>query len=72
VALVDRVTDRLSDEMRRDGNTLEAVAVQDLAPAVRVTRIGKRLVDVEVIAPAGELESVEAPGGGLAGELLQR
>ena len=37
-----------------------------------VAVVGERGVDVEVVAPAGELEAVEAPGAGLLGELGER
>src|SRR5207247_11395074 len=35
-----------------------------------VALIGERLVDLEVIAPAGELEAVEAPGAALRRKVL--
>ena len=37
-----------------------------------VARLGERAVDLEVVAPAGELEAVEAPAAGLRRELLER
>ena len=37
-----------------------------------VAVVGERGVDVEVVAPAGELEAVEAPAAGLLGELGER
>ena len=44
---------------------LQAVALEELPARVRVAIVGERRVDVEVVAPAGELEPVEAPVGGL-------
>ncbi len=61
VALVDPVADRLADEVRADRPHAEAVALEQLAAPVRVAAVGERLVDLEVVAPAGELEPVEAP-----------
>ena len=65
MALVDRVADGLADQVRRDREALQAVAVEELAAAVHVPGVGERLVDVEVVAPAGELEAVEAPAAAL-------
>jgi hypothetical protein len=45
---------------------------EQLLPRVGVARIRKRLVDLEVVAPAGELEAVEAPAARLPGQLFQR
>ena len=72
MARVDAVADRLADEMRADRQHVQVAALQDLLlrPAVAVVREG--LVDLEVVAPAGELEPVEAPAAGLRGEILQR
>ncbi len=72
MSLVDPVAHRLADQVRGDREALEAVAVEDLPASVDVARVGERLVDVEVIAPAGELEAVEAPAPSLVGELLER
>ena len=61
VARVDAVADRLSDEMRADRQHVQVVALQDLLPRPAVAVVLERLVDLEVVAPAGELEAVEAP-----------
>ena len=60
---VDAVADRLADEMRSDRPDAETVALEQLAPPLRVAAVGDRLLDLEVVAPAGELEPVEAPAG---------
>ena len=72
VALVDRVADRLADEMRAQRPAAEARLLEQRAPILDVSRIGKGLGDVEVIAPAGELQAVEGPDGRTLGELRQR
>ena len=72
VALVDRVADRLADEVVADRPDREAVALEDLAPARAVVVVGDRLGDVEVVPPASQLEPVEAPPAAFLGELLER
>lgn len=76
VAFVDGVVaDGLSDQVVGDRPALQAVLVEELLAAVQVGGVRERLVDLEVIAPAGEFESVVTevagvparppPGGGL-------
>src|SRR4029079_3978460 len=72
VPLVDPVADRLPDEVRADRPHPEAVPLEQLAAALRVRRVGDRLVDLEMVAPARELEPVEAPLTAFRGELLDR
>jgi hypothetical protein len=72
VALVDRVADRLADEVVADRPAAQAVALEQLALAPAVGGVGERLVDVEVVAPAGELEAVEPPRRALRGEVVER
>ena len=72
MAGVDRVADGLADEVVADRPDVEAVALEQLAPLAAVRVVGERGVDVEVVAPAGELEAVEAPLAGLGGELGER
>ena len=69
---IDPVADRLADEMRTDRPDAEPVALEQLAPALGVRRVGDRLLDLEVIAPAGQLEPVEAPAGATGRELVDR
>ena len=70
--LIDRIADTLTDEVRADRMDLQPVPLEDVAPRVDVPRIGKRLVDLEMIAPAGQLEAVEAPRTRFRSELLDR
>jgi hypothetical protein len=58
--------------MAGDGEHRQAVAVEDLAAALHVRGVGDGLVDLEVVAPAGDLEAVVPPLRGLAGDLLER
>jgi hypothetical protein len=72
VPRVDRVADRLADEVVADRPAPEAVALEQLAPPPAIPGIGERRSDVEVVAPAGELESVVPPARGLLGQLGER
>src|SRR5581483_11554913 len=72
VALVDAVADALADEMRADRPHVEAVTLEQPAPPLRVAGVGERPVDLEVVAPARELEAVEAPAAAALRELLER
>ena len=72
VTVVDRIADGLADQVRAERPALEAVALEQVALGLHVAGVGERLVDLEVVAPAGELEPVEAPAGGLLGQALER
>ena len=70
--LINRIADTLTDEVRADRVDLQPVPFENVAPRVDVPGIGKRLVDFEVVAPASQLEAVEAPRTRLRSELLDR
>jgi hypothetical protein len=72
VARVDRVAHRLADEVRANCPAIEAVALEQLTLRAAVALVAERLVDFEVVAPARELEAVEAPLAALGGQLLER
>ncbi|GHC08449.1 hypothetical protein GCM10010348_33370 [Streptomyces anthocyanicus] len=73
MALVDDgVADGLADQVVGDGPALEAVLVEQLVPGVHVGRIREGLVDLEVVAPAGEFQAVVAEVAGEPADLLQR
>jgi hypothetical protein len=69
---VDRIADGLADEVRAQGEAVQVVALEHLLDGAGVTRLGERLVNLEMVAPAGELEPVEAPPARLLGQLLER
>src|SRR5690606_10069279 len=72
VALIDRVaTPRLPLEVVRDGPHLQAVALEQLELALDVAGLVPA-PRVEMVAPAGELETVVAPPGCEARHLLER
>src|SRR3954451_22394508 len=72
VALVDRIADRLAHQVVADGVALESVALEELAPRGGVGWLRDRAIDVEVVAPARQLQAVETPLRDLGGQLLER
>jgi hypothetical protein len=72
VARVDRVADRLADEVRPDRPAAQAVALEKVTLGLAIAVVAQCLVYLEVVAPAGELEAVEAPLSALGCELLER
>ena len=73
VPLVDRVVaDRLADQVVGDREDLEVVLGEGGPLAVDVRLVGERLVDLEVVAPAGDLQAVVAPLGGEPADLVER
>ena len=72
MAVVDRVADGLTHEMRAERPHAKALLLQQAPHGSRVARVSDRPVDLEVVAPAGELETVVAPGRDLGREHLER
>ena len=70
--LVDRVADTLADEVCSDRQNAQPMPGEEPLSRFGVARIRKRLVDLEVVAPADELEAVKAPAARLPGQLFQR
>jgi hypothetical protein len=58
--LVDVVEHGLPDEVVRDREQLQVVLFEQLALAGAVGVVGERLVDFEMVAPAGQFEPVVA------------
>ena len=67
--LIDRIADRLAHEVRAEREAPETLAFEQLSAGPPVVRIGDRGSHVEVVAPAGELEPLVAPGRGTRCEL---
>jgi hypothetical protein len=72
VPLVDAVAHGLADEVSTERPDAETVLLEELALPAGVAAVGDRLVDLEVVAPAGELEPIEAPARTARGELRDR
>ena len=72
MALVDRVADALTDQVAADGKALQVVLVQDIPAALDIAVLAESLVHLEVVAPAGQLQAVEAPRAGLLSQHLKR
>ena len=71
--LVDRVVaDGLADQVVGDRPALQSVLVEQPATAFQVAGVGQCLVDLEVVAPAGEFQTVVAEVAGEPADLLQR
>ena len=58
VAGVDVVEHALADEVIRDGEQLQVVLFQEVAFAGAIRIVGDRFLDLEVVAPASQLEPV--------------
>lgn len=68
VAVVDRVADALADEVIGDGPAAQAVLGEEVVALLAVRGGGEGLIDVKVVAPAGELEAIVAPFADALGE----
>src|SRR5690606_23855063 len=68
VAAVDRVADALADQMVADREDSEAVLGEERAHAIAVVGLGQRSTDIEMVAPACELEAVVPPFTCLRGQ----
>jgi hypothetical protein len=62
VTTVDRVAHRLPDQVRAERPAAQPVALEQRPLLAYVIRLVQGAVDLEVIAPAGELQAVESPG----------
>src|SRR3954454_3984138 len=72
VAVVDRVAYRLTDEVVAYRPALQPVALEELAAASSVARLGQRPINFEMIAPAREFQAIVAPGRTLRGNIVER
>ena len=69
--VVDAVQHSLSDEVIGNREHLQIMFFQLFAFARTVTVVGKRLVDLEVVAPTSQLQAIVAPLTCLAGQVFQ-
>jgi len=72
VALVDEIANRLADEVARNRVARQAVIGEQLPFIGDVFPGGGRGVDIEMIAPAGQLDSIVAHFFGERRELGER
>ena len=66
------VADALAGEVGAERPALESVLVEDALPVADIGGVGRGLADVHVVAPAGDLQAVVAPGFGLPADLFER
>ena len=71
VPRVDIVEDALSDEVIGDRKQLQVVLLQEVAFTAAVGIVGDRLVDLEMVAPASQLEPVVTKLTGLLAQRLE-
>ena len=71
-ASIGEVAHALANQVVADHVALQPVAVEQLALGGQVAVVGECLVDLEMIAPTGQLQAVEPPGRRLGGQFLQR
>ena len=72
MARVDAIADGLADEVRTERPAPEAVLLEEMPLLAAVGVFRERTVDLEVVAPAGELEPVEPPAGAGGREIGDR
>ena len=68
---VDVVQHGLADQVAADGEHLQVVLLQDRPLLGAVVVLVEGLIDFEVIAPAGQLQSIVAETAAFAGQLGQ-
>src|SRR5690606_30933396 len=72
MAVVNRVTDTLPDQMVRDCPTLQAVLLQQVALLAHIAVAFQRLVHLKVITPTSEFQAIKAPFARLLRQRLHR
>ena len=73
VAIVDElIGHRLADQVVADRQALQAIGLQQLTLLAQVAVALQRLVDLEMIAPASQLQPIVAKALGLLHQLRQR
>ena len=72
MAAVDRVTDALADEVIGYRPAAQAVFGEQVVARLAVGGVAEGLADIEMVAPAGELEAIVAPFADAPGEFVER
>src|SRR5579864_970517 len=72
VPLVDGITDRLPDQMIGNGKCLQPVALENVPAVFAIALVLQRLVHLEMVAPARELDAVISELPGLGADGLKR
>jgi hypothetical protein len=69
---IDAVAHRLSDQMGAERPALETVPAKEIAEISSVLILGQNSIDLEVVSPARELETVESPRPALRRQVVER
>src|SRR5262249_21028119 len=72
MARIDHVADGRADAMVAQGRGLQPETAQELQPPGGVFLGAGSVLDLEMVAPAGEVQALIAPLGGAGGQLLER
>ena len=65
VPLIDQVANRLPDQVVGDCPDFQPILAQKVVASLAVVLVGERLLDIEVIAPAGQFDALVTPFAGL-------
>ena len=69
---IDAIAHRLSDQVRAERPALETVPAEQVAEISSVLILGQNAIDLEVVSPACELETVESPRAALGRQVGKR
>jgi hypothetical protein len=71
VAGVDVVADGLADQVAGDGKAAQAVSIENVPALLAMLLILQGLIDVKMVAPAGQFQAVIPEHAGLGAELFK-
>jgi hypothetical protein len=69
--MVNGVADALANQVGADGETLQTIFIQQVAPGLYVTIFAQGAIHFEVITPTSQFQAVKAPIADLLGQLFQ-
>jgi hypothetical protein len=72
VTPIDRIADRLSDKVRANRMALQSELIEQVAFGFTIAWICVRLVDLEMVSPAGQLDPIVSRVLGKLSHLGQR
>ena len=69
---VDHVANRLTNQMCADREELQVLTFEQVTSPAAIRLVGQRLVDLEVVTPAGEFQAVVAKVAAQRGHVFER